>query len=92
MLLMGLRLAEGIDPARYAALRGRTLSPSRVDELAALGLVETAAQGRLRATPAGALVLNRLVAELSAPDRAQAPPVKLRAAGSATRGAAPVTS
>ena len=26
-LLMGLRLAEGIDPKRYAALSGRTLDP-----------------------------------------------------------------
>ncbi|MGQ7790799.1 radical SAM family heme chaperone HemW [Faunimonas sp. B44] len=92
MLLMGLRLAEGIEPARYAALRGRALSSNRVDGLAALGLVETTAEGRLRATPSGALVLNRLVAELSVPERAQAPPVKLRAAGSATRGADPVTS
>ncbi len=28
-LLMGLRLAEGIDPKRYAALSGRTLDPER---------------------------------------------------------------
>ena len=29
-LLMGLRLAEGIDPARYAQLAGRTLDPRRI--------------------------------------------------------------
>ena len=29
-LLMGLRLAEGIDPRRYAALSGRTLDPGRI--------------------------------------------------------------
>ena len=29
-LLMGLRLAEGIDPARYAALAGRPLDPRRI--------------------------------------------------------------
>ena len=29
-LLMGLRLAEGIDPARYSALAGRTLDPKRI--------------------------------------------------------------
>ena len=28
-LLMGLRLAEGIDPQRYAALAGRPLDPKR---------------------------------------------------------------
>ena len=29
-LLMGLRLAEGIDPKRYAALSGRALDPARI--------------------------------------------------------------
>src|ERR1700688_1650055 len=29
-LLMGLRLAEGIDPDRYAALAGRPLDPKRI--------------------------------------------------------------
>jgi len=29
-LLMGLRLAEGIDPARYADLSGRALDPNRI--------------------------------------------------------------
>jgi len=27
---MGLRLAEGIDPKRYAALSGRSLDPARI--------------------------------------------------------------
>src|SRR6185436_5869207 len=36
-LLMGLRLAEGIDPARYEALAGRSLDPARVQTLASLG-------------------------------------------------------
>ena len=39
MLMMGLRLAEGIDPRRYAALNGRPLPPRRIAELAALGLI-----------------------------------------------------
>ena len=34
-LLMGLRLAEGIDPARYQALAGRPLDPERIATLAA---------------------------------------------------------
>ena len=29
-LLMGLRLAEGIDPSRYLALSGRPLDPRRI--------------------------------------------------------------
>ena len=32
-LLMGLRLAEGIDPARYLALAGRPLDPERIKSL-----------------------------------------------------------
>ena len=32
-LLMGLRLAEGIDPARYQALAGRPLDPDRIATL-----------------------------------------------------------
>ena len=32
-LLMGLRLAEGIDPARYQALAGRPLDPERIATL-----------------------------------------------------------
>ena len=31
-LLMGLRLAEGIDPARYAAIAGRPLDPERIKD------------------------------------------------------------
>ena len=40
-LLMGLRLAEGIDPARYARLAGRPLDPRRVALLREQGAVET---------------------------------------------------
>ncbi|MYZ47414.1 radical SAM family heme chaperone HemW [Propylenella binzhouense] len=65
MLLMGLRLREGIDLGRHAGLAGRGLDAGRIAGLADLGLVETTAEGRLRATAAGALVLNRLVAELA---------------------------
>ena len=49
-LLMGLRLAEGVDPARYARLAGRTLDPRRVAVLSAEGAVETTPGGRLRVT------------------------------------------
>lgn len=66
MLLMGLRLAEGIDVARYEMLSGRAFDPARLAMLQAEKLVEHVANSRLRATPAGRLVLNALVAELAA--------------------------
>jgi putative oxygen-independent coproporphyrinogen III oxidase len=66
MLLMGLRLAEGIDLARYEALSGRSFDPARLDTLQRERLVEPVANSRIRATQAGRLVLNALVAELAA--------------------------
>jgi putative oxygen-independent coproporphyrinogen III oxidase len=65
-LLMGLRLAEGIDPARYTALSGRTLDPARIDMLAAHGFVERDRDGSLRVTPSGFPVLDAVVADLAA--------------------------
>jgi oxygen-independent coproporphyrinogen-3 oxidase len=65
-LLMGLRLAEGIEPARYSALAGRTLDPARISILQGEGAVETTADGRLRVTPSGFPVLDAVVADLAA--------------------------
>jgi oxygen-independent coproporphyrinogen-3 oxidase len=65
-LLMGLRLAEGIDPARYMALAGRPLDPARIDFLTAQGFVENGRDGCLRVTPAGFPVLDAVVADLAA--------------------------
>jgi oxygen-independent coproporphyrinogen-3 oxidase len=65
-LLMGLRLAEGIDPARYSALSGRTLNPRRVSILRGEGAVETTADGRLRVTQSGFPLLDAVVADLAA--------------------------
>jgi len=65
-LLMGLRLAEGIDPARYAALAGRPLDDERIAELTGYGFVETTADGRLRVTRSGFPVLDAVVADLAA--------------------------
>ncbi len=59
-LLMGLRLSEGIDQARFERLAGRSL------DLAgpiADGLIKLV-NGKVAATPAGRLVLNRLIASL----------------------------
>ena len=65
-LLMGLRLAEGIDPARYARLAGRPLNPQRVALLREQGAVETTPNGMLRVTLAGFPVLDAVVADLAA--------------------------
>ena len=65
-LLMGLRLAEGVDPVRYQALAGRPLDPERVAFLSAQGFVEKGGDGYLRVTPAGFPVLDAVVADLAA--------------------------
>ena len=65
-LLMGLRLAEGIEPERFQALAGRTLDPRRVSILQGEGAVETTVDGRLRVTQSGFPVLDAVVADLAA--------------------------
>ena len=65
-LLMGLRLAEGIDPARYSDISGRTLNPRRISILRDEGAVETTADGRLRVTQSGFPLLDAVVADLAA--------------------------
>jgi oxygen-independent coproporphyrinogen-3 oxidase len=65
-LLMGLRLAEGIDLDRYNVLSGRTLDPKRISILREEGAVETTADGRLRVTQSGFPLLDAVVADLAA--------------------------
>jgi putative oxygen-independent coproporphyrinogen III oxidase len=65
-LLMGLRLAEGIDPRRYAALSGRMLDPARIALLREEGAITVDADGRLRVTQSGFPVLDAVVADLAA--------------------------
>jgi oxygen-independent coproporphyrinogen-3 oxidase len=65
-LLMGLRLAEGIDLARYTALSGRDLDQKRILALHEQGAVETMPSGRLRVTLSGFPVLDAVVADLAA--------------------------
>jgi putative oxygen-independent coproporphyrinogen III oxidase len=65
-LLMGLRLAEGIDPARYAALSGRALDPRRIALLREQGAISVDTSGRLRVTQAGFPLLDAVVADLAA--------------------------
>jgi len=65
-LLMGLRLAEGIDPERYAAIAGRPLDEKRIAILRAEGAVETTSKGFLRVTQAAFPILDAVVADLAA--------------------------
>jgi len=65
-LLMGLRLAEGIHPERYAAFAGHPLDAARIATLDAQGMVEATPEGRLRVTRAGFPVLDAVVADLAA--------------------------
>ncbi len=64
-LLMGLRLAEGIDLARYETLAGRGLPHERIAVLQDEKLVAPVGNHRLRATPAGMIVLDAVVADLA---------------------------
>jgi putative oxygen-independent coproporphyrinogen III oxidase len=64
-LLMGLRLSEGIDLNRLAAIDRRGLDQDRVSALASQGLLIRDGN-RLAATAKGRLVLNRMILELAA--------------------------
>lgn len=65
-LLMGLRLVEGIDPQRYAALAGRPLDPARIALLRDEGAIVVDPSGRLRVTQDGFPLLDAVVADLAA--------------------------
>ncbi|RKF13368.1 coproporphyrinogen III oxidase [Roseovarius spongiae] len=64
-LMMGLRVTDGIDIRRYAALRGAPLNSGVVSELTELGMICEEA-GRLRATRQGRMVLNAIITRLLA--------------------------
>lgn len=64
-LLMGLRLTEGVEPARIERLLGQSFSEERVAALESQGFV-TRSSNRLRTTPKGRLVLNAILKELVA--------------------------
>ena len=66
MLLMGLRLAEGIDLGRLEALGGVRPSRAAIERLEKLALIQQPTPDRLVATRAGRFVLNELVLQLSA--------------------------
>lgn len=59
-LLMGLRLKEGIDLARFAALSGSPLADEKLAHLSDIGMIEVA-QERLTVTDQGFMVLNAVI-------------------------------
>jgi len=63
MMLMGLRLSEGISLARFSALSGRRIAPHRLAELQQDGLI-TCDGDTLKATERGRLVLDGLLGKL----------------------------
>jgi putative oxygen-independent coproporphyrinogen III oxidase len=64
-LLMGLRLAEGLDLGRLAALTGFAPREDAIADLARSGLLERPGANRIAANAAGRLVLDQLVLRLS---------------------------
>ena len=64
-MLMGLRIAEGIDRNRYEALAGKAMDEGQLEGLINLGLIERRGNQHIAATPAGRQVLNAVIAELA---------------------------
>ncbi|MFN4142697.1 radical SAM family heme chaperone HemW [Aestuariivirga sp.] len=63
-LLMGLRIAEGIDMDRYEALAGRGFDSSKLAGMKSMGLVKRHGR-RLMVTADGRKLLNAVIAELA---------------------------
>jgi len=67
MLLMGLRIDEGLDLNRFERIGGKQVDPVLISQLVDQGLLKTSANGRrIKATMAGRMVLNEVVLRLSA--------------------------
>lgn len=66
MLLMGLRLREGLDQDRFEQEAARPLDPAKITDLIDLGMIEILPDERIRATAAGWLVLDAVIADLAA--------------------------
>jgi putative oxygen-independent coproporphyrinogen III oxidase len=66
MLLMGLRLTEGIEALRFEQIRGQKLDEERIASLIQDGMIEITNDGRIRVTTSGFPVLDAVVADLAA--------------------------
>ena len=65
MLLMGLRLSEGISLDRFERLTGKALSTEAIQPLVSDGMLEVTRDNQLRATRDGMMVLDAVVADLA---------------------------
>ncbi|MGO7309853.1 coproporphyrinogen III oxidase, partial [Rhizobium ruizarguesonis] len=65
LLLMGLRLREGVDLARWQQLSGRDLDQKREEFLLEHKFIERIGNSRLHCTPSGMLILDSVVADLA---------------------------
>lgn len=65
MLLMGLRLREGIDVSRWSSLSDREFDADRENNLIQYGMIERINNNRIRCTPSGMMVLDSVVADLA---------------------------
>lgn len=66
LLVMGLRLREGIDPKRFRLLSGKDINPEQIEFLKGHDFIETLSNGFLRVTEKGFPVLDAIVADLAA--------------------------
>ncbi|AQX28643.1 MULTISPECIES: radical SAM family heme chaperone HemW [unclassified Bartonella] len=65
MLLMGLRLSEGLNLTRYETLSHRSLSPKKLISLQQQGLVEMTSNQHLKATTTGRILLDHIICQLA---------------------------
>ncbi|SQF96938.1 radical SAM family heme chaperone HemW [Bartonella quintana] len=65
MLLMGLRLCEGLDLTRYETLTSKSLPIEKLINLKHQGLVETIGHQRLKATAKGRILLDHIISQLA---------------------------
>jgi len=64
MLLMGLRLAEGVSLPRLRAFTGHDVAPAALEDMRALGLIALGDE-RVRVTAEGRLLLNQIAFRLA---------------------------
>ncbi|AFR25793.1 radical SAM family heme chaperone HemW [Bartonella quintana] len=65
MLLMGLRLCEGLDLTRYETLTSKSLPIEKLINLKHQGLVETIGHQRLKVTAKGRILLDHIISQLA---------------------------
>jgi len=69
MLLMGLRLVEGLDLVSYQRLAGHSLNAAQLHQLQQMRLIEMADNTHLRATERGRIVLDHIITQLAYSER-----------------------